>query len=110
MEEREWVKVHIACGVKTNVATAVEVLDKNAADGPQFPSLLRTTRDNFEVKEVSADAIYATQDNFDAVASVGATPYITFKDNTTGGVGGLFAKAFHFYSFNKDEFLKHYHR
>lgn len=110
MEEREWVKVHIACGVKTNVVTAVEILDKHAADCPQLPPLLETTRRNFTVKELSADAIYATQDNFRAVAAAGATPYITFKENTTGSVGGLFAKAFHYYCAFRDDFLKHYHR
>ena len=107
MEEREWVKVHIACGVKTNVVTAVEILGKNANDAPLLPPLLNKTRENFDIKEVSADAIYASQVNFNAVAEVGATPYITFKDNTTGGIGGLFAKAFHYYSAFKDDFLKH---
>lgn len=29
-----WVKVHIACGVKTNVVTAVRILDKDAGDSP----------------------------------------------------------------------------
>src|SRR5205807_17652 len=96
MEEREWVKVHIACGVKTNVVTAVEILGKNANDAPQLPALLNTTRESFTVKEVSADAIYASQDNFNAIATVGAVPYIAFKGNATGGVGGLFAKAFHY--------------
>src|SRR4051812_4718004 len=33
-----------------------------------------------------------------------------FKDNTKGGVGGLFAKAFHYYNAFKDEFLAHYHK
>ena len=34
-----WVKTHIACGVKTNVVTAVRILDKDAADCPQFVPL-----------------------------------------------------------------------
>ena len=46
----------------------------------------------------------------EAVAAAGGTPYIAFKENTTGAVGGLFAKMFHFYCFNKDEFLTHYHK
>ncbi len=29
-----WIKVHIACGVKTNVVTAVRILDKDAARLP----------------------------------------------------------------------------
>src|SRR5207247_370409 len=30
----DWVKVHLACGVKTNVVTAVRILDRDAADSP----------------------------------------------------------------------------
>ncbi len=49
-----WVKTHIACGVKTNVVTAVRILDKDAADCPQFVPLLKETRRHFEIGEVSA--------------------------------------------------------
>jgi transposase len=110
MEEREWVKCHIACGVKTNVITAVEILDKHAADAPLLPALVRTTRENFQVKEWSADAIYATQENFGAIDAAGATPYIPFKETATGGVGGLFQKAFRYYQAFQDEFRPHYHK
>ena len=41
-------------------------------------------------------------------ASIGATPYIAFKSNATGEVGGLFEKMFHFYSYKRDEFLMAY--
>jgi transposase len=110
MEEREWVKVHVMTGVKTNVITAVEILDKNAGDAPQLPALLKTTAATFAVKEVSADAGYLSNANLEAIDGIGATPYIAFKENTTGGVGGLLAKCYHYYCFNKDEFLKHYHK
>lgn len=110
MEEREWVKVHIATGVKTNVITAVEILDKNANDSPVLPPLVKTTRETFAVKEVSADAAYTGTENLQCVLDAGGTPYIAFKDNATGGIGGVFAKMFHYYRFNKDEFLSHYHK
>jgi hypothetical protein len=35
-----WVKVHIACGVKTNAVVAVRILDKDTADCPQFIPLV----------------------------------------------------------------------
>ena len=38
------------------------------------------------------------------------TPFIAFKCNTTAAQGGLFAKMFHHYSLNRDDFLKHYHK
>ena len=33
-----------------------------------------------------------------------------FKSNTTGDVGGLFNDMFHYFSFRRDDFLKHYHQ
>jgi transposase len=110
VEEREWVKVHLVCGTKTNVVTAVEVLDKDSGDSPQLPAMIKTTRRNFTIKELSADAAYSSQANMEAVVEAGGTPYIAFKENTTGAIGGLFEKMFHFYCFHKDEFLAHYHK
>jgi transposase len=110
MEEREWVKAHLVCGVKTNVVTAFEILERDSADSPQLPGLLTTTRRNFAVRELSADAAYSSTENMDAVAQGGGTPYIAFRETATGAVGGLFAKMFHYYCANKDEFLAHYHK
>jgi transposase len=110
MEEREWVKVHAICGVKTNVITAAEILGKTAADSPRLPGLLGTTAETFRVGEVSADAAYLSVENVEAIAAVGGTPFIAAKETTTGASGGLFAKMFHFYCYQRDEFLSHYHK
>lgn len=109
-KKAEWVKAHIMCGVVTNVVTAVEIHDKNAGDSPILPALVDATAANFKVREVSADKAYSGGPNHDAIAKHNATPYIAFKNNTTGGVGGLFAQMFHFFSLNRDEFLKRYHK
>jgi transposase len=105
-----WVKIHITSGVKTHVVAAVRILDKDAADSPQFVPLVRETRRHFEIGEVSADKAYASLENFEEVAGMGGTAFIAFKSNTTGGVGGLFEKAFHYFQFNREEFLVHYHK
>jgi transposase len=105
-----WTKVHLACGVKTNVVVAVRILDKDAADSPQFVPLVKETRRHFTIGEMSADKAYASVENFEAIAECGGTAYIAFKSNTTGGVGGLFEKAFHFFQFNREEYLQHYHK
>ena len=105
-----WVKTHIACGVKTNVVTAVRILDKDAGDCPQFVPLLKETRKNFEVGEVSADKAYASLENFEAIAECGAEAFIAFKSNTTGAVGGMFEKAFHYFQFNQEEYMSRYHK
>jgi len=105
-----WVKAHIATGVKTNVVTAIEILDKDAGDSPQLPALVKTTDKGFTIKEASADKAYASEENFQTLADCNATGYIPFKSNATGGVGGLFAKAFHYFCLNREEFLGHYHK
>jgi hypothetical protein len=41
MEKDQWVKVHLMCGVKTNIVTSVEVTDSHGADCPQFEGLVK---------------------------------------------------------------------
>jgi transposase len=109
-EKADWVKAHVMTGVLTNVITAVEVLDRHAADGPQLPKLVATTAKNFRVEEVSADAAYNGNPNHEAVDRVGGVLFAAFRRTTTGQVGGLFEKAFHYFNLHRDEFLRHYHR
>jgi transposase len=105
-----WVKVHIACGTRTNVVTAVRILDKDAGDCPQFVPLIKETKKSFEIGEVSADKAYASLENFETVAGCGGQAYIAFKSNATGAVGGMFEKAFHYFQFNREGFLEKYHK
>jgi transposase len=109
-QEHDWVKAHAVCGVKTNIITAVEIRDRNTNDCPLLPILLDTTAQTFNIQEVSADKQYASESNFQAVAKLQAKAFIPFRVGTTGACGGLFAKAFHFFSFNREEFLGHYHK
>jgi transposase len=108
--EQQWVKLHFCTGVKTNTVTAVEIHDKDAGDGPQLPALVQKTAENFTMKEVSADKGYTGRDTHDAIAAVGATPFIMFKSNATGAVGGLYQKMFHYFQFKREDFLNHYHK
>lgn len=108
--EQQWVKAHICTGVKTNVITAIEIHGRDTNDCPLLPSLVEKTAKNFDVKEVSADKGYSSRDNHNAMERMGIDPYIMFRANTTGGVGGMFQKAFHYFQFRRDEFLAHYHK
>ncbi len=105
----KWIKTHIACGVKTNVVTAVRILDEFAADSPQFIPLVKETRRTFEIGEVSADKAYGSLANFEAVADCGGQGFIAFKSDATGGAGGEYEKAFHFFKFNQTEYMQKYH-
>lgn len=105
-----WVKAHLACGVKTNIVTAVRVLDKDSGDMTQFTPLVKETRQGFEIGEVSADKAYLSMEAFETVAACGGQAFIAFKENSTGAAGGLFEKAFHYFQFKNDEYMAHYHK
>jgi len=108
---KDWVKAHAICGTKTHVVTAVEILDRDAADCPQFKPLVEKTAENFTVKEVPADKAYLSHDNLELVDRLGGTAYVPFKSNSVQGMAGkLWEKMFHFYSLNREEFLRKYHQ
>lgn len=107
---RAWVKAHVMCGTLTNVVTAVEIHGQSAGDCVQLPALLNTTAQRFQVKEVSADLAYSTESNLYAINDVGATALIPFKRNATPAKGGLWAKMYHYFNLNRDEFMARYHQ
>jgi transposase len=108
--EHTWVKGHVVVGTKTQIICAATVLEKHSADCPQFPGLTKTTAKGFSIAEMSADKGYLSAENVEAIFGVGGTPFIAPKTNTTGGIGGLFEKMFHYFQFRRDEFMQHYHR
>lgn len=106
----DWVKVHVAMGVKTGVVTAAAIYGRDANDCPILPELVKKTKENFTIKEVSADKGYLSVENVETIFAAGGIPYIHPKENSTGGVGGLFEKMIHFYRYKQNEFLAHYHK
>jgi transposase len=49
--------------------------------------------------------------NLQATLGHGAMPYIPFKSNTQPDRGSdVWSKMFHYYSYNREEFLTHYHK
>lgn len=127
MKKREWIKIHLMCGVKTNVVTAVEISDRYAADSPFFKGLVDTTAQNFVMQEVSADKAYLSAANLQTVVDHTAMPYIPFKSNSAAEHGGgkrasvgkknnwkrksaLWRQMFHYYQFNQQWFMQQYHK
>src|ERR1044071_1641733 len=111
IEKKDWLKIHITTGVKTNVVTAVEVTDAHANDHNYFKPLVEATSQNFAMRQVSADKAYLSAHNLKAVVDNHAMPYIPFKANSTGkNSGDLFKKMFHFYSYNQERFMQNYHK
>lgn len=92
------------------MVTAAAIYERDAADCPILPELVNQTRENFTIKDVSADKAYLSAENVEAIHAAGGLPFIAPKSNTTGGVGGLFEKMFRFYQYKQDEFMSRYHQ
>jgi transposase len=116
-DRRQWLKLHLCCGVKTNIVTSVEVTDSHASDYNQFKPLVdQAAKSGFTMKEVSADKAYLGSSNILASLQHGAIPYIPFKSNSiatpssTRAKSEVWTRMFHFYSYHRAEFLQHYHK
>ena len=113
MEKHNWIKVHLMCGVKTNIVTSIEITDAHANDCPQFKALVKSTARNFAMSQVSADKAYLSSDNLQTVVDNNAQPFIPFKANSTTGESRhseIWKRAFHYYSFNQERFMASYHK
>jgi transposase len=129
MSKRDCIKVHLICGVRTKIVTAVEISDRFAGDSPFFKSLVDATGCNFTMAEVSADKAYLSAANLQTVVDHNAMPYIPFKANSlpqwkaTDGPKRayhqrrdwnrkttLWLQMYHYFSFNQEWFLQQYHK
>jgi transposase len=104
-----WVKIHAAVGVRTNVVVAASLPDRDTHDSVEFPGLVKKTAETFTIKEVSGDKAYCDQKCFAAVESVGGQFFPAFKKTATGKAGGAYAKAYHMFAMNAEEYGRHYH-
>ncbi|HXI15941.1 MAG TPA: transposase [Chloroflexota bacterium] len=113
MAQHEWIKLHLMCGVKTNIVTSVLATHGSANDSPILPLLVGQTAARFTMRDVSADKGYISKRNLQEIMSRGAQPYIPFKSNATGGATKgttLWKRLYHFYEFQRETFLAHYHK
>ena len=115
IKEAKWTKGHIMTGVKTNIITDADVTSDAGNDSPYLIPFLDTTAKHFDVLEVSADKAYLSKRNLWAIQDAGATPYIPFKTNSVASTPNhkkdtLWAKMFHFFNYNRADFLTHYHK
>ncbi len=112
-KEHEWVKAHILTGTQTNVIVSARITRSEGADSPQYkPMVTEADNNGFNIEEIEADKAYSSRNNHDIADAVGATPYISFKTNATGRPKGspMWQKMYHFFMYNRDEFLAHYHK
>jgi transposase len=99
------------CGVDTKIVTSVDVSGWAANDTPYFVPLLERTAKYFKVKEVSADKAYLSHKNLESTSKLGAMPFIPFKINTAlPNDSSIWAEMYHYFMYNREEFLTHYHQ
>lgn len=125
MTKREWVKLHAMTGVRTNVVTSVELSDWRGNDSPYFAPLLAATAENFDIRDVSADKAYSSKANLQAVADIGGTPFVPFKQRHHDPQTEIYlqppivpplptatawARMYHMFAFQRDTFLARYHQ
>jgi transposase len=106
-----WIKLHLMCGVKTNIVTSCVITDKNGGDSPQFKQLVNATAENFVMDEVSADKAYSSRANLRLVQDRAAMPYIDFRNTAKPNPkDSTWTRLYHFYAYNKEWFYQHYHK
>lgn len=113
MRKHRWVKAHILVGVKTNIIASARITKEQGGDCPQFAPMVTEAHENgFNIREISADMGYLSRDNYNLAETIGATAYIPFRKNVKGRARGsyMWKKMYHFFQFNKEEFLRHYHK
>ena len=110
--KQRWLKLHIVTGVRTNVVTMAEVTDADANDCPEFVPLVKATAAaGFTISEVSGDKAYLSRANLAAVETMGARAFVPFKSNSTPDEkNSLWDRLFHYFAFNRADFLAHYHK
>jgi len=65
----DWLKMHLMCGVKTNIVTSVEISERYDHDSPYLNPLVNDTAKRFTMKEVSADKAYSSVENLNTIAA-----------------------------------------
>lgn len=109
---KEFSKINVFSGVKTNVISAVEITNGNRHESPGFKPLLDETVKIFDVHEVYADAGYLSRDNVKACAKLDITPYIWGKKNvhvTKKGRATPWNSMLREWKFQRDFFVQRYH-
>ncbi len=112
---KDWVKVHLMCGCKTNIVTSVEISNAHAGDSPYFKPLVETTSQNFVMNTVCGDKAYSSNNNLKLVLVKGAQPYIDFKSNSNAtsknkAQSSVWKRMYHLYQYNQEWFMQHYHK
>ena len=113
-KRREYSKLHIISGCKTNVIASAKITNGYAHESPHFKSLLDDTAKIFSVKEISADSGYLSYDNVKAVSDMRIAPYIKGKKGVSipgiRGVMSPWGAMLRLWKHHQMFFAEHFHK
>jgi len=109
---KQYKKLHVVCGTKSNIIFACKITDGNVSDNPTLPELLDESLQIVQPRELSADAGYLSRKNVDYTASKGILPYIKPKKNVSAKNRGssTWGQMITYWQTNKDLFNLHYNQ
>jgi len=109
---QRWIKIHAQVGTLTNVIASVEATESTVGDSVMLePLLASSVARGFNVRELSADKAYLSNDSLTAIEAAGAVPYIPLKANSRPtGKSAAWRRLYHMFEARNDEFLAAYHK
>ena len=112
IDNREWIKVHLMVGARTQIVTTVEIAGWESNDSPYFAPLVEATSQHFELGNVTADKGYLSKGNLQTVSNKGGVPFIPFKSNTVipQEDGSTWTRMYHYFAYNRESWLENYHQ
>ena len=111
----KWAKLHLMCGVRTNIVTAADCTASESADVRFYEQFVRTTAENFTLGDVTADGAYLSHNNLRVVDELGGRPLTPFREKSrarpkSGKRDEVWEKMYHYFTLHHDDFLRHYHK
>jgi transposase len=109
---RNYVKAHVVIGTTTNVICSCEISHGNVNDHFEAPKILKALQGNFNPKRISGDKAYSSYRVHQIVQSLGAIPFIVFKENANPLPNSpkIWKMMFDYFKNNKEEFMMYYHK
>ena len=110
---REWLKLHIVVGERTQTVVSATVEGWSSSDYRQFIPLFARVPENFNVREISADGAYLGRTNMEAAELMGAKPYIPYHKRIVQpnpADNSMWAKMFWMFHHRQEEWKSRYHR
>jgi len=109
---RDYKKLHIVSGVRTNIITSARITKASVHDTKCFPELVKETSLSFKIREICADGGYLSRKNCSIAQRIGAQPFILPRIDTRARAGRSSAwhKMIRLWEDNRELFAQHYHQ